>query len=358
MQRRITANSSFYFKYNITRTGYYCIYIATNLEKDLDYSIDIDFTNPYGKLPGFFRPALVFYGFISMAYLVVGVVWMALSFRYWKDLLPIQHYVSGVIAFLILEMAFNYGLYEDFNETGRVSTLLMVLVVAFNSGRISISFFMLLIVSLGYGVVKPTLGDTMRKCILLTVLHFIFTVSYSATSLMATEKNATLIVILAIPLSMTMLTFYTWFFTGLTETMQRLELRRQSVKLLMYKRLSYILTASAIAILIIVVTNSIDLSHRFEPTWVASQWKWRWMLLDGMMNITYFVCFVSISVLWRPTENNQRYGLDQLGQDDDLDGDFDGIKLHHVTHPDELDEFEEEFGEFRDHDGENAEDVL
>nr|KAJ3420563.1 N-alpha-acetyltransferase 30 [Polyrhizophydium stewartii] len=147
-------NSTMRFKYEIESSGLYCVIILTDLQSDYDYGLDITISNPYGLLPGLFYPALVFYGVISMAYLAVGVVWMVLSFRYWSDLLPIQHYVSGVIAFLILEMAFNFGLYENFNKTGVVSTFLMVLVVVFNAGRVSLSFFMLLIVSLGYGVVK------------------------------------------------------------------------------------------------------------------------------------------------------------------------------------------------------------
>lgn len=51
-------------------------------------------------------------------YLVFGSVWMILSFKYWKDLLPLQHFVSAVIAFLLVEMSFNYAFYEKYNETG------------------------------------------------------------------------------------------------------------------------------------------------------------------------------------------------------------------------------------------------
>lgn len=43
-----------------------------------------------------------------------------------------------------------------------------------DAGRNSLSFFMLLVVSLGLSVVRDSLGSTMRKCQLLAGAHFIF----------------------------------------------------------------------------------------------------------------------------------------------------------------------------------------
>ncbi|KAH9273730.1 hypothetical protein BASA83_004064 [Batrachochytrium salamandrivorans] len=351
-------NSTFLFQYEVPVAGMYCVLMLTQQQKDVDYNVEIIMAEPYGLLPGLFYPALIFYGVISMAYLLVGIIWMSLSFRYWADLLPIQHFVSGVIAFLIIEMALNFGLYDSYNSSGVVSVALMVIVAIFNSGRISLSFFMLLIVALGYGVVKPTLGDTMKRCIGLTAIHFAFGVAYAIAALLSVEKNAILVVAVTLPLSLTMMVFYVWIFTGITETMQRLELRRQSVKLLMYERLGYILSTSAVAILAVAVANSVNFSYRNDPQWISTQWKWRWMLLDGSMNAIYFIVFVCIMLLWRPTENNQRYGLDQLAQDDP-DEDINGIKLHDVLHgPDDLDDFDDEFGQFHDDGMESADEVL
>ena len=43
-----------------------------------------------------------------------------------------------------------------------------------DAGRNSMSFFMLLVVSLGLSVVRESLGRTMIKCKALTALHFLF----------------------------------------------------------------------------------------------------------------------------------------------------------------------------------------
>lgn len=47
-------------------------------------------------------------------------------------------------------------------------------VAILDAGRNALSFFLLLVVSLGLSVVRESLGKTMIKCQLLAVAHFIF----------------------------------------------------------------------------------------------------------------------------------------------------------------------------------------
>ncbi|KAI8913405.1 lung seven transmembrane receptor-domain-containing protein [Gorgonomyces haynaldii] len=304
-------------RFNVDEAGYYCFYMtAVDLEQGKDYNIYLVASNSYGYLPAIFYPTLPFFSTLSIVYLIFGSVWMYLSFRYWKDLLLIQHYVSGVIAFLLVEMACNYGFYEDFNKNGRISGFLLALVVLLNAGRTSLSFFMLLIVSLGYGVVKHTLGDTMKLCIYLGLAHFVSGALYGYNAVNSADASPLVTFFLALPVTVTMGIFYFWILSGLEQTMKHLEDRRQQVKLTMYKRLQYILGGSVFLLFLVVVANSINASNRNDPKWIANQWKWRWMLLDGSVNIIYFLVFALIVVLWRPTENNERYGLDQLATED------------------------------------------
>lgn len=67
------------------------------------------------------------------------------------------------------------------------------------------------------------------------------------------------------------------------------------------------------------------------------------MLLDGALNILFFLVFISIAYLWMPTLNNERYGLDQLPQDDFdeirvLSDDDSPIKLRNMKSEREVDE--------------------
>ena len=69
------------------------------------------------------------------------------------------------------------------NGSNVASKVLLVVVAVLNAARNSFSFFLLLIVCMGYGVVKPTLGKTMIYVRWLAVAHFIFGIVYASTSL-------------------------------------------------------------------------------------------------------------------------------------------------------------------------------
>lgn len=64
------------------------------------------------------------------------------------------------------------------------------MVAILNAFRNSFSFFLLLIVCMGYGVVKPTLGRTMIWVRWLAIGHFVFGLIYSITSLLITPDQA------------------------------------------------------------------------------------------------------------------------------------------------------------------------
>lgn len=67
---------------------------------------------------------------------------------------------------------------------------LLIIVGILNAARNSFSFFLLLIVCMGYGVVKPTLGRTMIYVRWLAGAHFVFGLVYSITSLLISPENA------------------------------------------------------------------------------------------------------------------------------------------------------------------------
>jgi hypothetical protein len=115
-----------------------------------------------------------------------------------------------MILFLITENAFNMGFFIDFNNHGFVSRTLLGLMVTLSAARNSFSFFMVLVVSLGFGVVKPSLGKKMWGCISLMVAHFVFGALYLTTSMLSPDANAFYVFLLGLPLSLSVFGFYIW----------------------------------------------------------------------------------------------------------------------------------------------------
>ncbi|KAI8364748.1 lung seven transmembrane receptor-domain-containing protein [Radiomyces spectabilis] len=307
--------------YKVHSTGYYCVAVAPVTKTDDNKAMLeawVEWRYPYGLLPSADYPKLVLYGVSALVYLSVGLFWGVQTFRYWRDILPVQHFLSGAILFLTIEMAFNWGFWEAYNQSGSPSWALLIVVALLNAGRTSLSFFMLLIVCMGYSVVRPSLGDAMKKCVILACTHFFFGVVYSLGTMVLSPETAGFLILLVIfPLSMTMTAFYVWTLNSITSTLAVLEIRKQHVKIVMYKRLYRLLVFSVIMVVLIFFLNMWNFSDRDAVDWAARNWKSRWFMLDGMLNILYFVVFIVIVILWRPTSNNARYGLEQISQDED-----------------------------------------
>ncbi|KAI8391629.1 lung seven transmembrane receptor-domain-containing protein [Radiomyces spectabilis] len=307
--------------YKIEKTGYYCVAVVASVNPSGNatyFESWIEWKFPYGELPASEYPKLVFYAVFALVYLAVGIFWAIQCFRHWHDILPVQHFLSAAIFYLAVEMAFNWGFWEAYNQTGTPSYGLMVLVALLNAGRVSISFFMLLIVCMGYSVVRPSLGAAMKRCAILAATHFFFAVVYSlGTMLLDPESAGYLVLLVVFPLAITMTAFYVWTLSSITSTLATLELRQQHVKALMYRRLYRLLVFSVLMVIVIFILNMLNFSDRTVEDWAARNWKRRWFMLDGWLNILYFTVFFVIVILWRPTSNNSRYGLEQLAQDEE-----------------------------------------
>ncbi|KAF9365715.1 hypothetical protein BGX34_008737 [Mortierella sp. NVP85] len=308
-----------YLEYPVRKTGYYCVMVwPVQVDGQItSFTGTLEFNNKYGFLAGVDFPKLAFYGILSLVYMTIGIGWMILCAKHWREILMVQHFISGVIFFLMIEMAFNWGYWDNYNKSDAPSTPLLVTTSILNSGRNSLSLFMLLIVSMGYGVVKPTLGSTMKKVVFLSLAHFLFGIIYSAGIMSPVEDVSAMIVLMVVvPLALTMTSFYIWTLQSLTSTIATLNMRRQTEKVKMYTRLRRLLIFSLTVLCAFFVINTLNYMNIDDPDWPATHWRIKWFLLDGWLNILYLIVFTVIVILWRPTANNKRYGIDQLETED------------------------------------------
>ncbi|KAF3930704.1 hypothetical protein ABW19_dt0208727 [Dactylella cylindrospora] len=307
-------------KYDIKKTGFYCV--ATWGYAADHYNGVVEFRNAYGELPASQIPKLPFYGGITILYALIGVFWGFLYVQHRRDILPVQNYITAIIIFLIVEMLMTWGFYDYMNIHGSDigAKVFMIIVAVLNAGRNSFSFFLLLIVCMGYGVVKPSLGTMMWYCRALALAHFVFGVIYAVASLaiVSPETAGPLVLFVILPLAATLTAFYVWTLNSLNLTMKELLDRKQHVKALMYRRLWWVLLGSIIVIFGFFFINSLTFAGTGSPDFVPTHWQTRWFVLDGWLNLVYLVDLAVIAYLWRPTLNNRRFAMsDEIAQDDD-----------------------------------------
>ncbi|KAF9889599.1 hypothetical protein FE257_007107 [Aspergillus nanangensis] len=305
--------------YPVKKTGFYCV--STYGYSGRDYKAVVEFRNAYGELPAAQIAKLPFYGALTIVYAVVGIFWAFLYVQNRHDILPVQNYITAILVFLIVEQLMTWGFYDYQNRHGLNlgAKALMVIVAVLNAGRNSFSFFLLLIVCMGYGVAKPSLGRTMIYVRILAITHFVFAVIYAVASLSITPDSAgPLVLLIVLPLAGTLTAFYVWTLNSLNATMKDLVERKQKVKALMYKKLWWCILGSIIVIFGFFFINSIAFAGRSEASFVPDHWKTRWFVLDGWLNLVYLFDIGFVAYLWRPTANNRRFAMsDELAQDDD-----------------------------------------
>lgn len=279
---------------------------------DFPYTALVEFRNAYGELSGAQIAKLPFYGGLTIVYAVIGFMWAFLYVQNRHDILPVQNYITATIVVLVVEMAMTWGFYDFQNRHGTTigSRILLILVSVLNAARNSFSFFLLLIVCMGYGVVKPTLGKTMVYVRWLTAAHFTFGVIYAVASLSVAPENAGPLVLLVVgPLAGTLTAFYVWTLNSLGATLRDLMARKQTIKASMYRKLWYCIISSIIVIFGFFFLNSFTFAGQSDPDFTPNNWQTRWFVLDGWLNLVYLadVCF--IAYLWRPTVNNRRFAM-------------------------------------------------
>jgi len=276
---------------------------------------EVVFMNPYGYLPGELYPYLPFYGTIALLYVAVGIGWLFISYKYRNVILPLQKWIGGVIALGMIETATLYFYDLGYNISGENYVAAMMVGVIFSTVKRTISRILVLVVSMGYGVVKPTLGEEKTKVILLGALYFLFSGTLNIVELVQRTKafTATIVVLLVFPVALLDTGFYWWIFLSLLKTIQQLTVRRQPIKLTMYRRFFGTLGFSGlVSSVIIVVQVIISMTYDQDKLW-RSVWVW-----NAFWHTLYFIILIAIIILWRPTENNSRYAYSEMPQEEEI----------------------------------------
>ncbi|KAG9035496.1 hypothetical protein FRB95_011202 [Tulasnella sp. JGI-2019a] len=325
--------------YHVNKTGYYCVGAipvtvlhqgetgGTN-HTHASFSGTVLFQNEFwGQLPAAEYPKITFYMIVMLAYTGFAAGWAFLCLRHRHDLLPIQNYVSALFGLVVVEMLANWAYYRYVNAhgDGTASKVFLFVVSILDAARNSLSFFLLLIVSLGLGVVREEI-DAMNKARILAAAHAFFGVVYAVgMDLVQLETaSAFLLLLCVVPLAVTMTVFLLWIMYGLTGTIAELAARKQKYKLGMFKKLYRVLIAAVVALFIFFITSSMSFSSRYEEDYTPRSWKNRWWLLDGWLVLLYMAVFVTIAFFWRPTGSNRRLAMsDELAQDEEDAEDYD-----------------------------------
>lgn len=298
---------------SVNTTGFYCA-ITNKLESTTKIRGFVHFVNPYGLLPARHYPPMLLNMFMAMIYFLFGVIWFYYCRKYRKEILSIQRYISWLTCALMGECFITYCYFYNYNNTSNTSRWIEITYLVISSVRYTISLFLLLVVSMGHGIYKPHLGSTKFKIYILSALNLGFGLLTCSAELYSTDKNNdTMFLIFLLPFSVINGIFFMWITRSLSETMNILKKKNQSVKLEMYRSLTRIMYITfSIVIVMMFFTVLVLASHRTDLVWRGNYWQDIWFWIDGWPLLLYLSSFLATTWIFRPRADNRRYGLEQL----------------------------------------------
>lgn len=335
--------------YPVTRTGYYCV--STFSTKQRPYSGFVNFQNAYGQLSASEIPKLPAYGILALCYAVTLALY---GFQFFKkrdqnQILPLQRYLLAMLGFLTFDTLVVWSYYDLVNrsmDTNWFVRFYVVFMSIMNSAKLTFSFFLLLLISLGYGVVSLKLPKKiMLRCKILAAVHFVSSMVYLVGSYASGGLNSNSVslgidmdavndsiwqLLFIIPVTITMTAYYFLVLTSIRQTTAALHKQRQVIKLQLYQNLFRIISFAVFLTTGGLVLSSFIFLSMSSNEVVEHNWKGSYFIMDFWPSITFFGIFLGVAWLWRPTETSYMLAVSQqlsTGEGEDGEGGADGY-LH------------------------------
>ncbi|XP_025799740.1 transmembrane protein 87B-like [Panicum hallii] len=293
----------------ITKTGMYNMYFI-HCDPSLA-GLEIEgktiWKNPTGYLPGRMAPLKNFFGLMSFAFVVLGIYWFYQYMKSWREVLPLQNCITLVITLGMLEMALWYFEYAEFNETGIRPKGITFWAVTFGTVKRTAAEVIVLIVSMGYGVVTPTLGGLTSKVVMLGGTFFLATETLELVENLGAvnDLSGKARLFLVYPVAILDAAFVVWIFISLAKTIGKLQARRLMTKLEIYRKF-----AIALIVSVLVSVGWIGYEIYFKSTDVFNErWQYAW-IIPAFWHVLSFSLLCVICYLWAPSQNSMRFAYD------------------------------------------------
>jgi len=312
--------------YLVTNEGDYlfAIHVSGVDAKPFKADVTVQFEGHHGFLSVVDWPLLPFYGVMCGVYLCMGIGWLVVCSLHFEELLRIQFYIGGVIFMGMLEKAMFYAEFQSINSTGSSTKGLIFAAELVSCAKRTVARMLVIIVSVGFGIVKPRLGPTLHRVVGVGGLYFVLSVTEAYLRVTKPKNDVSTGMMLAgVPLAVIDSAICWWVFTALTTTLRTLRLRRNKVKFGLYRHFTNVLIFSVIASVVFMLINI----KLFKLEACLKDWRELWVD-EAFWHFQFSILLAFIMVLWTPSNNNKRYAFQPLldnDEDDSDDEDFEAL---------------------------------
>ncbi|KAK6470659.1 transmembrane protein 87A-like [Huso huso] len=284
--------------------------------------LEIRMLGPYQYISASEWPLMCFYMVMCIIYVLLGGLWLGLCACYWRDLLRIQFWIGGVVFLGMLEKAVYYAEFQSIRYNGLSVQGAVIFAEILSAVKRTLARVLVIIASLGYGIVKPRLGAVLHRVVGVGLVYLTFSIVEGVLRVNSAQDD--LVLLAAIPLAV-----LDSALCCLAQTMKLLRLRRNLVKLSLYRHFTNTLIFAVIASVIFIIWTT----KTFKFSQCESDWRELW-IDDAFWRFLFSIILLVIMFLWRPSINNQRYAftplLDEMSDEEKeamMSDAFEGMKM-------------------------------
>lgn len=287
----------------------------------------VTFRNPYGFIPAELYGFLPFEGARMVAYFFFACFYLFFYIRHRATALPLHHATLVVVAIALAEATAWYAVYQTINLSGEpyccpfpVSVVTSLVLQIF---RQTSSRTLLLVVSLGYGIVRPRLmAAEWVVIVVVTGAYFVFATVARVSEIILVhdvhgESQDKSILKYQVPGLFMDVIFLTWIYFALSSTIRILTEFQQTHKLLLFRRL-------ATTIIVFLVFFAIASVPVYFGALITLPWQWAWVQ-QVLWECLNFAVLFAVCIICLPSDNSKLLSYaSQLPQDDPDEGDREG----------------------------------
>ena len=304
-----------YGKIEETESGMYVVVFANCNVRGRDVNVEGEsvWKSKHGYLPGELYGFMYFFVIITIVYLVLWTLYgcaMKVNAAYQIE---IEKWIMLAISLGLLEMIFRSLDYFIWNIHGYRSTFIIWIGVITGVLKQGISRCLIVMVSLGWGVVRDTLGSTMRWIVVLGATYIAIAAARDLMIIFAIEdlgtvstneeiKMINVVQILTLVLAAVDVIYILWILDSLNNTVIYLDSMNQTRKLERYKKLGCLLGISIVFAVIWAIFTFVDSVN--DEGLVAEEHAWA---IDAAAEVNYLFVLIGVALLWRPNPNAQEY---------------------------------------------------
>lgn len=281
----------------------------------------------HGYLPGELFGVMWFYIFLTAVYITM-ILWYGCSMiKNEESRIPIEKWILATIALGLLEAFYQTADFMFWNGQGYQRHLLAYLAIITGSLKQGVSRCLAVMVGLGWGVVRDSLGSTMRTIVILGTAYTATSVLVDLVVVFAIEDIQTLseskeeslfqvASLLTFVLAVLDVVFFMWMLDALNNTMEYLENMNQTRKLQRYLQLRQIFLFTILAAVIWAIFSVVDTFGETGILLEENEW-----VVEALKEIIYTGALLGVAILWRPNPNAKEYAyvMELAADGDDLE---------------------------------------